>query len=484
MKEIVLDRLNKMQDLEQRKLLKQIMTGLFLHLTEHQEAANEQLERRVFGELETQEHWYDIHTALCVRDELDPVHDYLYPMRPADAAEHAMELEELRARLEEAYAADRESAVAWGGGGSTLAGLAAGQAPSANAHGRDAVPAANALGAAGGIVLQTLYMECGQRQLRTLAEQTGGRIFQGRLETTEGPAAFTFRLRPCTAYLEEIERLYRLFQANAAPWRTVNMPFARKFFDVVLVECEPLPGPEARLVRIATDLQEYDRFKRPELIPLWNVEKLELKSIGFPIAAADKVNYEHVISLRKTGDAHGYLVNAEEEIRYTKREPGEMTVVAPREKAGVWSIWKLTQPASAGTTADTALTEWQTKRVYTNKRRDAFTSRFADKQAAIIRSKAEIARIVHSYEASAGFQLERVELDPTGAGSAAWLREPATYAMNPFMVDTLRPEHRRPVLKLSFSGGEEGLFRDDVLSFLVSEVQRVLPEYHCIGECL
>ncbi|MBE0341235.1 normocyte-binding protein, partial [Paenibacillus sp. 28ISP30-2] len=59
MKELVQDRLSKMDDLEQRRLLKNMMAGVFMNLVEYQEEMTRQLERRVFEEIENTEEKFD-----------------------------------------------------------------------------------------------------------------------------------------------------------------------------------------------------------------------------------------------------------------------------------------------------------------------------------------------------------------------------------------------------------------------------------------
>ena len=64
MKDIIRDRLNKMEDLEQRSMLKNLMTGVFLNLVEYQETLNKQIEQRVFDGGENQEGKYDLTSAV------------------------------------------------------------------------------------------------------------------------------------------------------------------------------------------------------------------------------------------------------------------------------------------------------------------------------------------------------------------------------------------------------------------------------------
>ncbi|GEB35765.1 hypothetical protein BPA01_53450 [Brevibacillus parabrevis] len=423
MKEIVLDRLNKMEDLEQRRMLKQMMNSVFLHLVEYQEDMQKKLEQRVFSEFEDKEEKHDIYVTLCQRDDFDPIHDYLYPMIPGDEQKTWFDRKELFEQL-----ARQEEAV-----------------------------------------LMTIFLECEYSRLQSLAH--GKRHFQGRLTTAEHSYPIEVRLQPNPLYVNELEKLYNMFQKNGMPWKTVNHPYANKFFDVILVSCEGELGEDEEIVEVSVHLEEWEPYKKLDVIPLWNIERLALKNIGFPVPATDRVNFEHVLSLRKTGSQHGYLVDGDEAlIRYIKRTPEELTIVSPQEKSGIWHVCKITQPV-----------ETPTSRLHyelvSNRRKSSFVTSFARKQGMPVRAKGEIIRIVHSFEAAEQLELVHVEIREKSKGTAA------TYEMNPFISDNVRVEHDKKIMHLGFrKRGTDSFILEDMMSFLVSEIQMYFPEYKCEGE--
>lgn len=57
-----------------------------------------------------------------------------------------------------------------------------------------------------------------------------------------------------------------------------------------------------------------------------------------------------------------------------------------------------------------------------------------------------------------------------------------TYSMNPFIEDEVRDTRAQKKLLLQFRAGEgDSWLQRDVASFLVTEVQRIYPEYECGG---
>lgn len=426
MKDIVWDRLNKMEDLEQRRMLKHLMTGVFLNLVEYQEEMNKKLEQRVFEEVEDWEEQHDVYVTVCHRDEIDPIHEYLYPMIPADVEHHTCDMKEVAACVNAGEEAK----------------------------------------------LFTVFLECDYMQLQHLMKSN--RRFTGKLITATGSKPIQVRLQQSRVYFEEIEKLYQVFQKNSIPWKTVNHPYAAKFFDVILVGCEGGLEAGADILEITFNLEELEAYKRSDLVPLWNIERLEMKTNGFPVPASDRVNYEHMVSLSKLGEEHGYLVDGnEEDIRYIERATEQLTIVSPNENASVWHILKITKPVQ------TAIGKYDYE-LASNRRTNNFVGGYARKHGLIIRAKAEIIRLVNSFDAARDMELVHVDIcEPAGSCHQS-------YELNPFISDNVRVEKDKKRMRLAFHRRQhheaQSFVQHDLMSFLVSEVQMYFPEYRCEGE--
>lgn len=427
MKDIIRDRLNKMEDLEQRRMLKDLMTGVFLNLVEYQETLNKQIEQRVFDEVLPQEERHDVYVTLCARDDLDPIHEFLYPINPEDVEPQTVFLSE----ASEALVRKEE------------------------------------------IKLFTFYMECGQQELQALLRSN--RTFRGQLVTGEGRHAITVRLKSSTAYISKVEELYRIFCKNSLPWKSINAPYVFKFVDCILVGSDGDTWDKQHVVKeLSIHLEEFESYKRTNMIPLWNIQKLDMKTGGFPVPASDRINYEHVLPLRKTGSEHGYLVDGDEShIRYIKRSEDEITIVSPLEKSDSWTVLKI-----AGY-VETRIGRMDFP-LFTNAKREGFAGKYARQEGRSVRSKGEIARMVHAYQAAEGLELEDVIVVAPGPALGI------TYSLNGFVSDHVRVEadKHRMILRFSKHGiqPEQAIFLDDLLSFLVSEIQLAFPEYRCEGE--
>ncbi|MFJ7914692.1 MULTISPECIES: normocyte-binding protein [unclassified Lysinibacillus] len=421
MKELMIERLRKIEDLEQRQLLKDIVSGVFVNLIDYQDDMNNRLEERIFNEMDDVEDRFDIYVTLSSKEDVDPIHECLFPMRPADLESKSINIK----KILEAFK-NKESAE-----------------------------------------LFTLFLECDSMQIQQLlAEQ---RLFSGKLVTTEGQVEIKVSLTQNTDYLQEMNKLYPLFQINGLPWKTINHPFIYKFFNVNLEDCPPL-NEDAEITEIIVDLEEYEDKKRLNMVPLWNIERHEVKNVGFPIPASDKVNYEHVLSIRKIGNEHGYLVEADEDnVRYVKRSDNELTIVSPRDKSGVWQLIKIAKMA------DEKIGKLHYELV-SNRRIEHFIHKFANKYTATVKTKGEITRMINSFEAANSFELVDIEIVDAYSGTSF------THSANTFLTEMIGENNHKKTMLLKFKANEERNFiANDILSFLVSEVQRHFFEYECVG---
>lgn len=426
MKDMIMERLGKMEDLQQRRLLRDLMSGVFLHLVDYQENLNQQLERRIFEEVDDQDTKYDVFVSMCSRGEWDPLHEYLFPMIPADTRAPLIDLQAIAPELR----------------------------------------------SGGEVNVCTLFLECKHVEIQQLL--LSKRRFKGEVVTAHNRYAAEFRLERNTTYIKEIELLYQIFLLNGLPWKTINHPYAHKFVDAVLMGIEGEIREGEEVLEISVHLEEYESRKRADMIPLWNLQRIELKTGGFPVPAADRINFEHVLPLRKTGMQHGYLVEvADDTVRYVKRTPEELTVVSSLEQSDAWQVLMLVEPF------DSAMSK-PGYALMSNRQKANFIDGYRRRQGQIVRSRGEILRLVHSFAAAEALELTDVEIRPPGSGQAL------TYELNRFITDEIRVDNGkwRMCLKFADRGFTRSLsfLAEDVLSFLVSEVQLMFPEYRCEGE--
>lgn len=424
MKELIHEKLNKMTDLEQRKMLKDIMAGFFYQLIEHQDEVNKELEARVFNEIEDAQGKYDVYFTVCHKQEVDPFEQFLYPVFPEEMEVKKYDMKKIALKVRSQT----------------------------------------------DVKLFSVFMKCGIEEIKKLA--VSKKSFQGVLVTDKNKYTVKARLEQSTRYPQELENLYAVFQKNGIPWKTMNNPYANKFFDVILTGCEGQLNETEEIREINFQFGEYEQYKMNEMVLMWNIERQRISGSGFPVPADDRVNFEHTVSLSKLGLGNGYLVDgdAESPVRYIKRAPEELVIVSPSGKAGAWTVFKIVQPPAAGDRK-------YPFELVSNKRKDSFINRFAGKHTPALRTRGEIERLASSFEVSKYFELQEIEIKNASSGAGA------TYDANAFIVDDIRAGWDQKVMCLKFRALEkESFILMDLLSFIVSEIQMVFPEFRCEGE--
>ncbi len=115
--------------------------------------------------------------------------------------------------------------------------------------------------------------------------------------------------------------------------------------------------------------------------------------------------------------------------------------------------------------------------VFHNGQKESFAENLARKNQVVVRTKAELLRLIQSFDCEEYLEFEGYEIRKKNK------KENDSYCMNPFLLNEIRHQDMERVFVLIMRAKRKGdYFIWDVLSFLVSEIQLRLPEYECIGE--
>ncbi len=425
MKSYIAQKLNEMGNAESKTRLREIFEQVFLPMYEYTETKYADLEQRIYNEIPFTGNQCAIYSNVMERAQVDGSHMFLKPMREDDLQEPTHSIGRIQEEL----------------------------ARSGQYH------------------ISTVFFEADYLQCKQLEETK--RFFHGTLSTEQGEVPATFQLSVARKYMDQVSQLYRLFCANHIPWTTVNCSYLLKFFDVHLVELhqeKPLPDKDVTAVQIA--YEGYEKYIRPNRIPVWNVEKLHVESDDFAVPAEDKINYEYRFDLSKTGLEHGYLVDYDSSnIVATRREENSLIAVSSQEKGVEWDITRIMQRKDT-------ITDQYCYELLSNMQTDSFAGRMASFYGTSIKTKLELMRILRSFEAGACLEFDSLHITETPL-----LGE--TYEMNGFIRDEVREAGGQKTMLLRFRPLRQMDFLiRDAMSFLVSQVQYIYPEYRCVGVLL
>jgi len=422
MKEYWQERLLKIEDLSERRLLRDVLLAAFTNIEDYTNGQLEAIKQRVFEESKLEYDKFNIYTSVVSVNDYDPINDFLFPMNVAD-------LEELPIA-----AADLTE------------GLETGEKPT----------------------LGKLYFELDYLELREIEKTLSNRRFKGQLKTDSDVYDIEVSLSPFMGYIKQVERLYELYIDNNIPWKTVLHPSIWKFMDMRL-ETRIAFKKQEKVEEIIIQLEELDVYKQINQVPLWNVKVEPFKNQGFPMPAGDRVNYEHVLMLDEDTRGLEYLIDSCLEVDGVisiRREVDRLILVSSKSVISSWKLWTIFNPLEA---------DLDTTNLLSNRKIESFIDNFASRSGRVVRTVGEVHRLANSFLAATSLRLVDIDLDVEEANFE-------TYELNSFIKDEIRVDGDKKVMKLRFAAGGMMAFTRDIMSFLTSEIGLYFPEYRCVGE--
>lgn len=423
MREMIQKEIQSISGLEERVAFKELMESVFLSLYETNLTMYEDLERRVKEELDYDKNRYCVKTGIIEKEFFDASHHLLFPMEENDLAGNLYSMKEIG------------EAVAEGGT----------------------------------FPLMKVMLCCDFLELRRLL--LAQPVFEGVIKTQEPDREWNVevRLRENREYLEKIAYLYSLFTRNGIPWQTVNAPYLYKMADVIVTGIPEGITGEEKIEQVSIRFGEYSRIIRQDVIPVWNVRRLELESVGFPTPCEDHQNFEHLLSLRQHGAEHAYLVEDDRNIRTISQNSEKLRIVCETGEAKKWGIYQILS-------SEEKRIDRYTFPVMGNGRKESFSEKYQRKWNQQIRTKTELTHFIKGFGMEDYVSYQHCQIEDR------FPDRPETYSMNFFVQDEIRDKKAQKKLILCFrQGKKEDWLQRDILSFLVSEVQRIYPEYDCGG---
>lgn len=422
-KEIIQKEIQSIENLEERSVFKELMEHVFLSLYETNQKMYENLEQRIEKELDYDKSRYAVKVGIMEKKFFDVSHHLFFPILESDTEPIIYQMKEIFQTVSEHRA----------------------------------------------FVLMKVLLCCDFLEQQKLLKMQPE--FDAILETEEPKKEWKIKvkLKENREYVQKIAQLYALFLRNGIEWRTVNAPYLYKMADIVITELpEGLNGTE-KIKQVVILFEEYAKVIQKDVIPVWNIQKLKLDSIGFPMPCKDTLNYEHLVSLHKYGTQHAYLAEDDKHIKSVHQDDEKLRIVCQISETKKWEIYQIRS-------SQKQKIDYETFPVMTNQRKDSFAEKCLQKWKQHIKTKTELAHFIK------GFELEDYVCYEDCQILDCFEHQKETYEVNFFIEDEIRQKAAQKKLVLYFRHGEKQTWlQRDILSFLVSEVQRIYPEYDCGG---
>lgn len=422
MKHYIEKRMLEIKDLGDRILFKEAVGEILMSVYEYNQKAYSELEKRILDECRPAQGSYAVYTSMTDIKHFDATDTFMYPMRSGDVKKTHVGYQDIQHAL-----SSRES-----------------------------------------LKLYTVFLQGSASQVHTLLAQKERR-FRGVVKTEKREYQAEFCVRQNTDYMDMIENLYYIFGANYQPWLTVCCAYLVKMLDIYLCSAEQIKGKE-EILEIQTDFEEYAGLIRYDMIPLWNLQPLTEKTSTYPNPSVDKTNYEHQIFSQRLDEKCEYLVrNTDVEITNIRRLNGDLYITCPMDQPCEWQMYQVNRIDRKGKYPYPVLS---------NQFKESFSGSITEMFRKSIKTKGEMGRLIESFDYGEYVTFVDFQVcNQMPKGCAA-----ANYNMDAFVEDEIRTQDVRKILVIDFSAKDLTCYlNEDIMSFLVTQVQKIFPEYHCCG---
>lgn len=426
MKNIIKSRLDKISDLEERKIYKKMVQNIYQEVVIYNMDMYEKLEKQLYTEIyDPLDKFYVYSTVLDISD-VSSKSNFFHPVIKDDLNLNDFDTQEITKKLKNGFE----------------------------------------------VIISTLFLKCNYLIFNEII--ISNRQYKALIKTNKDTYKVNVKLKQSMKYIKKIQNLYNIFKLNSIEWNTINCPYAYKFVDIILDSFINLKQGE-KIEQITINLEEYDKYKQVNKIVCWNIKKIKVYDNTFPMPIEDRINYEHSISLSQFGIKNGYMIS-EDKNKFEDKKIYEdnFIIVSKIKKLCSWNLIKIENLSVIDNKDLNSNYE-----ILSNKRNLGFIGRFWSIKSIVIRTRGEIARLISSYDLGEDLLFLDIELTDN------YNKVLQTVNYNDFINDEIRINEYKKILILKFKAhNREDFLIFDKMSFLISEIQMKFPEYRCIGELL
>ena len=333
--------------------------------------------------------------------------------------------------------------------------------------------------------LDEVYIDTSYNQLEDIAQEEYEAWINIDGENYEMKVVFEHDSR----YQSKIGRLYEAFKLNGKKWKTVNMAHFKRMYRIKVVRYD---------FRMTKELYEKIKENRDETVYefgiyeknilfnktlLWNIEEKKIISSIFVRPVKNDISFEYVIKkdenemLVENNDTGDILCCYSENLN-------SLHIISRKKLENVWNVFsiKSIQECRKNLMINSiTLEEMPEYFHFTNFKKENFIDKLKESTETEnrINSKVELYKIFSDYE----FIKENFSLKEINIGKDA-MDNIKTYSCNEFIKNDFELFFNEQKINLNLFAEciERNNYTEDMLSFIVSEVQLKVPEFRCRGQ--
>lgn len=412
-KEYARSRVLEMDNLDDRRVLKELLNEVLEPSVKYLEDAYISLERRIFGEMNTSR-VIPMYVGICKQSEYDITDEHLFPISADDLVRKKHEIETIRAAIESNGYYPYETVFA-----------------------------------------RADYLRCSKID-------DDKKTYTGVLQTELGDVTVTFKLKRDQMYQHEVSKLFDIFSLNYLEWSSICAPYLNKMFQIQIIKIDT--DRRGQVTGKTLNYEENQDIIREDYIPLWNITRQSIKTSSYPEPCVDRINHDHRIVSSKLDENSRYLVcNTDIYIGNIRRLEGDLIITTETDEPIEFDLLRITNRNKC----------YFEEVIFGNEKDENFISKY---KVSAIKTKAELSRIIESFHYNRYLNFKDCEI-------TTQLNEVIqSYNVDNFIKDEIRLDKYKPYLLLDFTLVKDSYCVRDLMSFLVSNVQKFFPEYICIGK--
>ena len=417
-------RLKDIKDIEERKFTDKYVKDIFSKIIESTEKKYEMLEQSVYDEFKLLDEKYGINITLTKKEDFSYTNDTLFPMCKEDLEENIITLDD--ALNNKKY-------------------------------------------------IKTVFFEGSEKNMQEFKNKT----VEGKVYIEDKSYNCKFKIVRAKRYFEKISNLYELFNYNYILWTTVNMAFVDRLYDIYLEEIEEDINIELEKSIIKSIDVNFNKLKldtftniKEDLMPIWNVEEINLNSSEFMKPFLDEKYYEHNIELKEYGLENGYLLGINDDIYSLKLEEDKIIVKSTVETFENWIAYKIVNKEpikSLGYDYD----------MLNNNKKENFTRRYLSNNKITLKTEFDYIRRINELSIEKYIEYAGYEIL-----SSEYISKFEIYEtdMNFFEKENVFAYDDRKILLFKFKVLDKNCyFTDSIIRFVISQIQLEESDYKCIG---
>ena len=220
--------------------------------------------------------------------------------------------------------------------------------------------------------------------------------------------------------------------------------------------------------KVTTEFDEFSDKVLYKPLPLWNINEVTVKANSYPQPAVDRKYYEHHLYRKQFSEGHDYLLcRANTVIRNIRRQDGDLYIICDSDLPEDWDFYEFV-PAPNQKNYENPL--------LSNKQDESFSRNMTEYFGQRIKTRTEVVRFFNSFECKEYLTFVNAQIKGKP-------RKIETYSMEKFIDYEYRTGDRAQTLEFSFRPQDEDFYLNrDIMSFLVTEIQHLFPEYNCVGK--